>query len=123
MKMGNIEGGSVMRQKIVLIGAGSTEFTPGLLADLVASDRLRGSTVALVDINGDALDVMERLARRIVEESGADLRIEASTDRRDVLSGATFVTVTIATGGAATWRSDVDIPFAQGIAQTVGDSV
>ena len=112
-----------MSQKIVLIGAGSTEFTPGLIADLVASEPLRGSTIALVDLKPDALAIMAGLARRIVAQSGADLRIEASTDRREALRGATFVTVTIATGGAATWRSDIDIPFAHGVAQTVGDSV
>ena len=52
------------RTKIVLIGAGSTEFTPGLLADLVSSPTLRDSEVALVDIDPWAVDTMVGLARR-----------------------------------------------------------
>lgn len=109
--------------KIVLIGAGSTVFTPGLIADLAASELLRGATVALVDIDPDAVDVMTRLAQRISDERGGDLRIESGTDRRELLSGASFVTTTIAVGGASAWEQDLRIPERQGIYQTVGDSV
>ena len=37
--------------KIVIIGAGSTVFTPGLIADLTGSTLFADATVALVDIN------------------------------------------------------------------------
>src|SRR4051812_118911 len=110
-------------RKIVIIGAGSTVFTPGLLADLVSSQGLRDATVALVDVDPTALDLMSRLARRISDERGANLTIESSTKRREVLEGADFVTVTIAVGGAEHWGHDVRIPERYGVYQTVGDSV
>jgi alpha-galactosidase len=107
----------------VLIGAGSTVFTPGLLADLAESPVLNDATVALVDIDESAVETMTALGRRISAERGASLRIEGHTDRREALPGATFVTTTIAVGGADAWRLDLEMPERHGISQTVGDSV
>lgn len=109
--------------KIVIIGAGSTEFTPGLLADLVAHPHLSGADVALVDIDPEAVETMTGLARRLARERGAALRVTGTTDRREALPGARFVTTTIAAGGATGWEHDVRIPERYGISQTVGDSV
>ena len=56
-----------MREKIVLIGAGSAVFTSGLIADLI---RLNWTAdVALVDVDPSALDVAYRLAH---EDGGGD---------------------------------------------------
>lgn len=109
--------------KIVIIGAGSTVFTPGLIADLTASRNFSDATVALVDINPDAAATMARYTERVARERGVDLRVEYASDRREVLAGADFVTVTIAVGGARAWEQDVRIPEAHGVWQTVGDSV
>lgn len=111
------------RIKIVIIGAGSTEFTPGLLADLVASPELSSSEVALVDINPDAVDTMVHLGQRLAAEKGVGLQVSGTTNRREALPGADFVTTTIAVGGAKAWERDVRIPERYGIYQTVGDSV
>ncbi|MFD2082461.1 alpha-galactosidase [Actinopolymorpha cephalotaxi] len=109
--------------KVVLIGAGSTVFTPGLLADLAASPVFDGAEVHLVDIEEDAATTMARLGRRIAAERGARLTVEAHVDRREALAGATLVATTIAVGGADGWRADLDIPLRYGIRQTVGDTV
>jgi alpha-galactosidase/6-phospho-beta-glucosidase family protein len=109
--------------KIVIIGAGSTVFTPGLIADLTGSKRFSDATVALVDINPQSAETMARYAERVARERGVGLRVEYAMDRRDVLPGADFVTVTIAVGGVKAWERDVRIPEAHGVWQTVGDSV
>jgi alpha-galactosidase/6-phospho-beta-glucosidase family protein len=109
--------------KVVIIGAGSTVFTPGLIADLANSNHLHDATVALVDIKPAAVETMRRFAERVARERGVGLRVVAATDRRDVLPGATFVTTTIAVGGAAAWERDLRIPERHGVHQTVGDSV
>lgn len=111
------------RTKIVLIGAGSTEFTPGLLADLVGSPTLADSEVALVDIDPWAVETMVGLAHRLSAERGAHLVVSGATDRREALPGADFVTTTIAVGGARGWETDVRVPEKYGVSQTVGDSV
>src|SRR3954451_3927136 len=109
--------------KVVISGAGSTVFTPGLIADMVNSEHLHDASVALVDIDPLAVDVMTRLAQRMGRERGVALKIEGTTDRRKVLAGADFVTTTIAVGGVRGWEHDVRIPERYGIYQTVGDSV
>jgi len=110
-------------KSVVLIGAGSTVFTPGLMTDLASSPAFGGWTVHLVDLDEDAADTMARLGRRIATERGADLTFVPHTSRREALPGARFVTTTIAVGAAAGWRHDIEVPARHGIAQTVGDSV
>jgi alpha-galactosidase/6-phospho-beta-glucosidase family protein len=108
---------------IVLIGAGSTVFTPGLLTDLASSPVFDEFTVHLVDLEAEAAEVMAALGRRIAQQRGSRLRVEAHTDRREALAGARFVATTIAVGSADGWRADLDVPERHGIQQTVGDSV
>jgi len=117
------KGVAVKEVKTVILGAGSTVFTPGLIADLVNSPHLNDSTVALVDLDPTAVETMTRLAERIARERGVALKIVGATDRRKVLPGATFVTTTIAVGSAKAWAKDVRIPEQYGVYQTVGDTV
>lgn len=112
-----------MSNSIVLIGAGSTVFTPGLMSDLVGSPVFSGWTVHLVDLDADAAETMAKLGTRIAADRGADLTFVPHVDRREALSGARFVTTTIAVGGAAGWKADIEVPARFGIAQTVGDTV
>ncbi len=110
-----------MREQVVLIGAGSVSFMRGLTADLIASGM--EADLALVDIDADALGVAEAIARKMVQASGASITVRASTDRREVLPGATAVICTIGVGGRRAWEQDVFIPRKYGIWQPVGDSV
>jgi alpha-galactosidase len=110
-------------EAFVLIGAGSTVFTPGLLHDLVRSGAFENVTVRLVDLVPEAAETMAALGRRIAAENGSQIRIEAVADRREALRGARFVATTIAVGSADGWRRDLEIPERFGVRQTVGDSV
>ncbi len=115
--------GSPASRSVVLVGAGSTVFTPGLMADLVGNRTFEGWTVHLVDLDAEAAEVMARVGRRLAEARGADVSFVPHTDRREALPGARIVTTTIAVGAAEGWRLDLEVPGAYGIAQTVGDSV
>jgi len=110
-----------MNEKVVLIGAGSAMFTRGLLGDVLRKG-WQGE-IALVDIDTDALEVAEKLASKMLDARGSNLKLSASTDRRAVLEGATAVICTIGVGGREAWRQDVLIPRKYGIYQPVGDSV
>lgn len=109
------------RRKIVIIGAGSAMFTQGLVADLILSGR--PWQLGLVDIDLEALQVAEGLSKRMIEAKQADICVEASTDRCDLLPGADVVVSTIGVGGRKAWEADVVIPRKYGIFQPVGDSV
>lgn len=108
------------RRKIVIIGAGSAQFVQGLFGDLIRSGR--PWKLGLVDIDPSALAVAEGLSRRMVEAKGADITIEASLDRRDVLPGADAVVLTVGVGGRKAWETDVYLPREFGVFQPVGDT-
>jgi len=120
MRAANSKGAAVI-ERVVLIGAGSAMFTRGLLADVLRKG-WQGE-IALVDIDADALEVAEKLARKMLDSRGSDLKLRASTDRRALLKDATAVICTIGVGGREAWHKDVLIPRKYGIYQPVGDSV
>ena len=108
--------------KIVIVGAGSASFGPAVLGDLMQCDHLRGSTIALCDVNAQGVDLMARLAERLNREWDTGVTIEASTDRRDVLPGAEFVIVAIAVDREKCWRQDWEIPCKYGMRQPLGEN-
>lgn len=110
------------RRKIVLIGAGSASFTKGLVADLILSPDLGPWQLGLVDISPAALETAAGLSRRMVAARGADIQVDASTDRRDLLPDADVVVMTVGVGGRRAWELDVQIPRRYGIFQPVGDT-
>ncbi|MCJ7750911.1 MAG: hypothetical protein MUQ65_07420 [Armatimonadetes bacterium] len=110
-----------MREKLVLIGAGSAMFTRGLVAD--ALQQGWECDLALVDIEPEALSVAEGLCKKMIAAKRAPVKLSASTDRREVLAGATAVICTVGVGGRRAWEQDVFIPRGYEIYQPVGDSV
>ena len=48
-----------MQKRIVLIGAGSAQFGYGTMGDIFQSEVLEGSHIVLLDINPEALAVVE----------------------------------------------------------------
>ncbi len=112
-----------MPYKIVMIGAGSSMFTPQLVSLMIQSKALQGSTIALMDINPRRLELMDTLTRQLVEKSGLDFKIERTTNRREALTGADFVVTSIAVGGFDAWEKDIEIPARYGIFVPYGDSV
>ena len=54
-----------MQEKIVIIGAGSASFGPSTIVSLMQSRLLTGSTIALVDVDEEALGDMTLLANRL----------------------------------------------------------
>jgi len=112
-----------MVKKIVLIGAGSAVFTRGLVADIIQTPDLGVSELGLVDIDSDVLDVVKRLVQQMIDAKKADIRLLASTDRREILPDSDVVVTTIAVGGRRAWEADVFIPRQFGIYQPVGDTV
>jgi len=77
--------------KISVIGAGSAQFSLGLVKDLCLTESLAGSQVCFMDINQERLEMIHKLAARYAAELGADLRFESTTERRASLQDADFV--------------------------------
>jgi alpha-galactosidase len=109
--------------KIVAIGAGSAIFGLNTVAALMRSERLRGSHLALVDLNEDTLALMGRLAERLNREWDARMTITTHIDHAEALGGAEFVVSAIEVGPREKlWRSDYEIPLKYGVRQPYAEN-
>jgi alpha-galactosidase len=112
-----------VRKKLVIIGAGSAMFTQGIVMDLIhKSPGGHRWSLGLVDIDGEVLEDIFKLVTKMVQEKQADIEVERSTERCDLLPGADYVVTTIGVGGRRAWEQDVFIPRKYGIHQPVGDT-
>jgi alpha-galactosidase len=108
--------------KIAFIGAGSFGFTRGLVKDILTFPLLEDATLALMDINDERLDYIQRACNRIVTEGKYPAKVVATKDRAEALKGADAVICTILAGGVDVWKYDILIPKEYGIDTNVGDT-
>ena len=109
--------------RIVLIGGGSFQWTPKIVADILTLPGLEGSAIVLEDINPENLSLTSAVVERMIRESGKDFRLETADNLQEALAGADFVIITISTGGLDAMEHDLEIPKKYGIFQSVGDTV
>ncbi len=112
-----------MSERIVVIGGGSYQWVPKLLVDVANTPSLVDAEIVLHDIDPAPLPRMAEWVERIAALRSIPLSVRTTTDRRDALTDADHVVVTISTGGFASMRHDLEIPRRVGIAQSVGDTV
>jgi alpha-galactosidase len=84
--------------RIGVIGAGSAQFSLGLVRDICLTESLAGSEVCLMDIDEGRVGMVQGLAARYAAELGVELRFEATTDREQALRGSDFVLNTASVG-------------------------
>jgi 6-phospho-beta-glucosidase len=100
--------------KVAVVGAGST-YTPELVSGLAREqERLDVRELALMDVDGERLEVVGGLARRMLKRDAfaGSLKLTAELDR--ALDGADFVLVQIRVGGQKARLSDETVPLACG---------
>lgn len=110
--------------KIVIIGAGSTNFGLGQIVDLLQSRELmgRGVQVTLVDTNEQTLQTMLGVAERIKEHTMSDIALDATTDRTEALPGADYVITAVAQERFPLWEQDFRVPLAYGFRHCLGEN-
>jgi alpha-galactosidase/6-phospho-beta-glucosidase family protein len=108
---------------VTIVGGGSYQWGPELMADLFGTPALAGMHLVLEDIDPAPLPKMEALAHKLNDAMEAKATIATTTDLHASLDGADFVIVCISTGGFRSMAVDLDVPAAHGITQTVGDTV
>ncbi len=107
--------------KISLIGAGSVVFARRLLQDIMCVPELSDSTVSLMDTDPERLELMGKFARKLAIDTGTNMTIEVTGDRREALAGSNYVLTTIRVGDS--FERDIAIPLKYGVDQSVGDTV
>ncbi|MGD0092482.1 MAG: hypothetical protein ABSE73_21410 [Planctomycetota bacterium] len=113
----------MQKPKLVVVGAGSIFFTRAVAVGMCKDPRFRGGTLALVDVDPAMLDVMARLCRRIIAETGAELNLETAADRKAAFRNADFVVLSFSRRGVDLREVDTVIPARYGVLQSSGDSI
>jgi 6-phospho-beta-glucosidase len=100
-----------MALKIAVIGGGSA-YAPGLINALIhQAEAVPGAELALMDIAARELDIVHRLACRMAAASGSDIRITATRDQQEAVSGADYVLTSFRQGGFEARHLDESIPL------------
>ena len=84
-----------MDKKIVLIGAGSAAFGPPTFVDLNLSKMLAGSTITLVDIDTEKLQMVYEVLSEDNRKIGNKFNIECTPNREKALKGADFLSADV----------------------------
>ena len=109
--------------KVVLIGAGSTQFGLGTVGDIFKSKILEGATITLHDINPEALKNTKKIADKYKNELNVNVTIEATTNLQDALKNANFCIISIEVGDRfKLWEEDWKIPIEHGSRQIFGEN-
>ncbi|MEG2983113.1 MAG: 6-phospho-beta-glucosidase [Peptostreptococcaceae bacterium] len=103
--------------KIVTIGGGSS-YTPELVEGFIKRhSELPVNELWLVDIEEgkEKLDIIGKLAKRMVQKYGIDMKIHTTLNRREALVDADFVTTQLRVGLLDARIKDERIPLSHGI--------
>lgn len=112
-----------MKKKIVLIGAGSSQFGYGTMGDIFQSEGLEGSEIVLHDINPEALARVEQAGRAFIEDKAVKVTLTATTSRSEALADADFCIISIEVGNRfELWEQDWQVPQQFGIRQVYGEN-
>jgi 6-phospho-beta-glucosidase len=97
--------------KLAVVGAGST-YTPELVSGLSRDqERVGVSDLALHDVDGERLEVVGGLARRMLARQGFGGSLSLTTDLDAALEGAEFVLIQIRVGGQEARLRDETVPL------------
>ena len=110
--------------KIVLVGAGSREFGPASIRDLLLSDPLceNGLDIVLMDLDASELPRMKGYAEAVAGRLGRSPRLSVTTRLADALPGADAVVMAIELDRYFYWAQDFHIPRTFGFPQIYGEN-
>ena len=109
--------------KIVCLGAGSFSFGLSTLLTLLQSPALRGSEIALVDINAESLDLSASLAGWLNECWDCGKSISAHSSHKEALPGADFVVSAIEVQPRERlWQQDFELTLKYGLRQPYAEN-
>jgi 6-phospho-beta-glucosidase len=101
--------------KITVIGGGST-YTPELVNGFLARvDSLPLKELWLMDIDRERLDIVGGFAQRMVKAKGEPFKVVLSTNQREAITGASYVTTQLRVGMMPARRGDEYLGLRHGL--------
>jgi alpha-galactosidase/6-phospho-beta-glucosidase family protein len=100
---------------IAIAGGGST-YTPGIAkALMLKQDEFPVSEIRLYDINEQRQSRVARITEKVVHEFNPNVKVIATTNPEEALSGSDFIFAQLRVGGNSMREQDEKIPFRNGI--------
>jgi len=113
--------------KITFLGAGSTVFAKNVLGDCMCAEPLKGSEIALYDIDAARLKDSAMMLRTINGQLGSNMTITpylGTGRRKAALKGAAYVVNAVQIGGyKPSTVIDFEIPKKYKLRQTIADTI
>ena len=112
-------------KKIVIIGAGSWNFTRAISRDILTYPALSDSHIVLVDIPAgeEYMLAAEKIIQKTIDQGHYPAKVESTFDRRYALDGADAVLITIRNDTTIdAWAPDLTIPKKYGVDTVIGDT-
>lgn len=101
--------------KVAVIGGGST-YTPELVNGFLARiDKFPLDELWLMDIDDERLKVVGGFAQRMVEAKGSPFKVILTTDQREAVKGATYVTTQLRVGQMEARKNDEYLGLRHGL--------
>jgi 6-phospho-beta-glucosidase len=92
--------------KVAVMGGGST-YTPELINGFLERvETFPLTELWLMDLSQERLDIVGRFAQRMVAAKGTPFEVRLTTDRREAVAGASYVTTQLRVGGMQARRAD-----------------
>ena len=110
--------------KVAYIGAGSLQFGPIIVQDILMSSSLcqNGLEIHLMDIEKDHLNHVIEHGEYVNEKLNRQAKIIATTDRDEALQDADFVICALEKNRNMYWAQDFHIPRKYGFKQVYGEN-
>lgn len=101
--------------KVAVIGGGST-YTPELVNGFLARlEQFPLDELWLMDIDRERLDVVGGFAQRMVDAKGSPFKVVLSSDQREAIAGASYVTTQLRVGHMEARRRDEYLGLRHGL--------
>jgi len=111
-------------KKIAIIGAGGVVFSINLIRDLLLTEDLRQSEIALMDIDRGRLDKTVSVIRKLEESLNLQANIVDTMDLKTAVMGADYVFTVFRVGAAEVDQiPEYEIPKKYGVDSVVGDTL
>lgn len=108
--------------KITFIGAGSVQFTTGVINDLTTYPAFNNSQICLMDIDKHRLEKITECVERINNEKCTNFTIIPTLNRQEAVKDSDAVICTVFNGDVDVWRHEIEIPKKYGVDICVGDT-
>lgn len=100
--------------KMVYIGGGSTRAAGTVASFIHQGDNFKDSEIVLVDLNEERLEIVRKMAQKMADIQGTNIKITATLDRKAALRDSDAVLTSFRPGGFEARYLDESIPLKHG---------